>query len=59
MEGKRYNSADPFFVVRCRDCGKEYWSTIRANDACVKCGSTNISTSAPKHNIKNYNFQKK
>ena len=50
----RYNPDAPFFVVTCKDCGKEYWSTRRINRACMRCKSSNINTHAPGHTIKNY-----
>ena len=49
-----YNPSDPFFVVTCKDCGKEYWSIRRANSVCMRCGSKNISTNRPGHTIEKY-----
>ncbi len=49
-----YNPGDPFFVVTCKDCGKEYWSTRKINSVCMRCGSSNINTHTPKHTIENY-----
>lgn len=49
-----YNSEDPFFVVACSRCGKEYWSTRRINTVCMRCGSKNISTNRPGHTIEKY-----
>lgn len=56
MQGRDnvYNSGDPFFIVVCNRCGKEYWSTRGINVVCIRCGSKDISTNKPEHTIERY-----
>ncbi len=49
-----YNPSDPFFIVICKDCDKEYWSTRRGNSVCMCCKSSNIHTHISEHTIENY-----
>lgn len=51
MTQLEYHSSDPFFIVRCRRCRAEYWSTRRENATCAKCGSSDTETKAPEHTI--------
>lgn len=42
-----YRPGDPFFVVECERCGRQYWSTRRINQVCAKCGAENPYTHPP------------
>lgn len=42
-----YRVSDPFFVVKCFDCGKAVWNTHRVNSYCCKCGGENVKTFTP------------